>query len=257
MKSDNSSQILDQFSKQAEKFAKIEAHSDVEAMQLLLDMSEADKDKTVIDVACGPGIVACAFAEKARQVIGVDLVPAMIEQAAKLKDERGIENIEFEICDVEDLPYQENFFDIVASRYAFHHFSNPGVVLKQMCRVCMPGGIVIIADVTPPEENISGYNHAEKLRDDSHVSALSEEKFNELGKSAGLHHVQTSRYKLEIKFDTLLEAAFHSEEDCRELKEIVNSDVDKDELGLGIHRKNGDIFYSFPISIIKFRKSEV
>ena len=255
MKSENSSQILEQFTKQAEKFAKIEAHSDTEAMRLLLEMSEVDKDKTVLDVACGPGIVACAFAEKARKVNGVDLVPAMIEQANKLKNEKRMENLEFGICDVEDLPFPGNYFDIVVSRYAFHHFSSPGVVIDQMSRVCRNAGVVIIADVTPPEDKIDRYNYAEKLRDSSHASALSETIFVDTGARYNLIHQDTKKYILEIKFDKLLDAAVLSKEDELELRSIVNADVNKNELGLGIHRKDGDIFYAFPISIIKFKKS--
>ena len=71
--------IVEQFSQQAVPFAKKPEHSD--SMQMLIEMSGVSGDDQVLDVACGPGLVACAFAPHARQVTGIDITPAMIEQA--------------------------------------------------------------------------------------------------------------------------------------------------------------------------------
>src|SRR4051794_3298678 len=68
--------ILEQFTRQAVPFSQMRNHSP----ELLLAVSGARPADTVLDVACGPGLMACAFAKVARHVTGIDLTPAMIEQ---------------------------------------------------------------------------------------------------------------------------------------------------------------------------------
>jgi ubiquinone/menaquinone biosynthesis C-methylase UbiE len=71
--------IVGQFSKQAIPFAEFNIH--MGAMGLLLEMSGVRKGDTVLDVACGPGLVACEFAAHASHVTGIDITEAMIGKA--------------------------------------------------------------------------------------------------------------------------------------------------------------------------------
>ena len=73
--------ILDQFTKQVVPFSKMQGHSP----ELILAASGVEPEDNVLDVACGPGLMACAFAKAARHVTGIDLTPAMIEQARVLQ----------------------------------------------------------------------------------------------------------------------------------------------------------------------------
>ena len=73
--------ILDQFTKQAVPFSEMPAHSNEESIRLFTDRAGIGPGDSVLDVACGPGLVACALARVARHVTGIDLTPAMIEQA--------------------------------------------------------------------------------------------------------------------------------------------------------------------------------
>lgn len=254
--SSNIQSILVQFTNQAVPFAQVDAHSDQEAMRLLLEMSGVTSASKVLDVACGPGIVACAFAEIADQVTGIDVTPAMIEQAHQLQKEKGLLNLDWRTGDVTQLPFSDHSFDIVLSRYAFHHFSAPEAVFIEMVRVCKPNGVVLVADVAPPVDKIEKYNQAEKLRDDSHVSALAPEIFLELAKRHHLTDILTSSYRLEIKFQTLLEAAFQKPGDQEKLVSLIKDDLGKDDIGLGAHLKGQEIYYAFPILVMKGNKAE-
>ena len=82
--------ILDQFTKQAVPFAEMPAHSNEESVRLLIDLAGIGPEDAVLDVACGPGLVACPLAEVARHVTGIDLTPAMIEQAQARQRSRGL-----------------------------------------------------------------------------------------------------------------------------------------------------------------------
>src|SRR5215472_17669996 len=85
--------ILDQFTRQAVPFAEMPAHSNDQANRLLIDLARVGPEDTVLDVACGPGLVACTLAEVARHVTGIDLTPAMLEQARARQRARGLANL--------------------------------------------------------------------------------------------------------------------------------------------------------------------
>src|SRR5262245_12947351 len=128
-------QILDQFTRQAVPFSTAAGVKDEQALRLVIEFSAAGPDDTVLDVACGPGILACAFARVVRHVTGIDLTPAMLDRARALAAEKGLSNITWQHGDVLPLPYPDGSFTIVTARFAFHHFLDPGAVLAEMRRV--------------------------------------------------------------------------------------------------------------------------
>ena len=76
-------QIINQFTQQAIPFAQLPGHLD--SIDLLLELTNPTRQDSVLDLACGPGLVACAFARHAGQVTGIDITPAMLEQALSAK----------------------------------------------------------------------------------------------------------------------------------------------------------------------------
>src|SRR4051794_35280531 len=114
-------EIIDQFTRQADAFA--EKHASHEAaFRLALEVTGVTVNDTVLDVACGPGLITCALAQVARHVVGADLTPAMLESAGRLQTDRGLHNLTWHLAAGETLPYRDGSFSLVISRYAFHHF---------------------------------------------------------------------------------------------------------------------------------------
>ena len=142
--------ILDQFTRQAVPFSQLPAHSNDEANRLLIDLARVGPLGTVLDVACGPGLVACALARIARHVTGVDLTPAMIEQAQARQQGMGLTNLTWLIGDAAPLPFPDHRFSVVVSRFSFHHFLDPAAVLGEMVRVCSSGGTPLPRSRLPP-----------------------------------------------------------------------------------------------------------
>jgi len=68
----------------------------------------------MLDVACGPGMVACEFARHAGQVTGVDITPAMIEQAEIRQRQQNLKNLIWSVGDAVPLPYSDNSFSLVS-----------------------------------------------------------------------------------------------------------------------------------------------
>ena len=118
--------ILDQFTRQAVPFATAPSIRDEAALRMVIEFSGCRSDDTVLDVACGPGILACAFAHVALHVTGIDLTPAMLERARLLQREQSLTNVTWRQGDVLPLPFDEGAFTLVVSRFAFHHLLDPG-----------------------------------------------------------------------------------------------------------------------------------
>lgn len=129
---DHNQRIISQFSQQAVPFAELPGH--LQSMQILLDMSGVSAVGNVLDVACGPGLVACEFAAHAKHVTGIDITPRMIEQAKERQMNKGLNNISWQVGDVLPLPFADMQFSIVLTRYTFHHFLTPAAVLSEMIR---------------------------------------------------------------------------------------------------------------------------
>src|SRR5262249_53194869 len=157
--------------------------------RLLIDTAVITPDDEVLDVACGPGLVACAVARVARQVTGLDLTPAMIDKARERERSLGLSNLTWVVGDAQPLPFPDASFSRVITRYSFHHLTDPASAFAEMVRVCRPGGRVMVADVfTTSPEQAAAYDRLEKWRDPSHTHAL---QLSELGALfAGLKDVR-------------------------------------------------------------------
>ena len=74
--------IIDQITKQAIPFTQNAAHSAEYAVKRLVTISSVSKKDTVLDVACGSGLVSCELPRVVHHVTGIDITPAMIEQVS-------------------------------------------------------------------------------------------------------------------------------------------------------------------------------
>lgn len=245
--------ILDQFTRQAATFAQRHAHTD--PLDLLLRASGVTANDTVLDLGCGPGLVACAFAAIAHHVTGLDLAPAMLERAKARQAERSLTNMTWLCGDVSALPFANNSFSIVVTRYTFHHFLSPASVLAEMVRVCRPGGRIIVADVTPAEEKLAAYDRFETLRDPSHAHALSLNQLKDLFASASLRNVETTSYDLEMDFEDLMSGSFPNPQDAAEARQFLREDVGKDNIGVNARLQDGKYILSFPTTILAAHKA--
>jgi ubiquinone/menaquinone biosynthesis C-methylase UbiE len=243
--------ILDQFTKQAIPFSQMRNHSP----ELILAASGIRPEDTVLDVACGPGLMACAFAKVARHVTGIDLTPAMIEQAKVLQRSNGLTNLTWHVDDAHPLPFPDASFSLVFTRYSFHHFLDPKAALAEMVRVCSSGNRVVVVDVfTSHPEQAEAYNRMERLRDPSHVRALALDELTGLFSEADLLDVTTQFYKHEVELEQVLQRSFPNPGDAEKIRQMFAEDIGVNRLGLGACWKDGIIRYAFPIVILMGHK---
>lgn len=129
----------------------------------------------VLDVAAGTGHAARQLAPRAAAVVALDATAAMLEAGQISARADGLDNVVFVRGDAEALPFLAGSFDVVLSRYAFHHLQRPAVVLAEMRRCVKPGGMLVLADLVADAdpEVAARQDHLETLRDPSHASLLS------------------------------------------------------------------------------------
>ena len=244
--------ILDQFSRQAVPFSTSPGIKDEQALRLIVEFSGAGPEDTVLDVACGGGIVVCAFARVVRHATGIDLTPAMIERARSLQAEQGLSNVSWKQGDVLPLPWPDGAFSIVTSRFAFHHFLDPGAVLAEMRRVCAPGGKVVVIDTeaSPDVAKAAEFNRMEKLRDPSHVRAMPLTELRGLFPQAGLPAPRGTSYRLEGELEALLGRSFPLAGDADKIREIFAASLGDDRLGIPMAREDARIRYAYPVAVL-------
>ncbi|MDE2215408.1 MAG: methyltransferase domain-containing protein [Candidatus Omnitrophica bacterium] len=245
--------ILQQFTRQAIPFSrKVPAHSNQAAFNLIIKAAGINKKDAVLDVACGPGMMSCAMAQKAKHVTGIDLVPKMLKQARLLRREGKLSNMDFKQGDVYSLPFADASFSAVVTRFSVHHFLRPLGVLKEMKRVAAPKGRVAVIDVfTKSRAHSRLHNLLEKLRDDSHVKALSLPQLKNMMRSAGLRLIKTAFYQLAIELESQLSASFPKPGCADRIRRLVHND----KPGLVSTGRGKDTFLVYPIVILVGEKS--
>ena len=242
--------ILDQFTRQASPFANAPAIRNQEALNKIVAMAGTGPEDTVLDVACGPGLLACAYAKVARHVTGIDVTPAMLEQARAEQQRYGLENVTWKLGDVPPLPFDDHSFSIVTARFALHHLLDPLAVLKEMRRVCQAGGRITIADSAPSRAKAGAFNAMERLRDPSHVRAMPVEELRELLLSAGFAEPRLEFYRVEGELEDLLRRSFPKDGDADRIRKIFEESLANDALDMATHREDGKIYFSFPVAIL-------
>jgi ubiquinone/menaquinone biosynthesis C-methylase UbiE len=215
--------IVEQFTRQAQGYAAAAAINDAALPRLLVDASGVGPADTVLEVACGPGIVTCAFAGAARSAVGLDLVEAMLDGARSRAAELELANVAFVAGDACALPFADATFDVVVSRFAFHHLEQPSTALAAMARVCAPAGRVVVCDVAPKPTSAASFNEMERLRDPSHVRAMTEAELQELfARAGGLGEPEIARASLELELEAQLARSFPaSAADADELRRLL------------------------------------
>ncbi|MGH7353482.1 MAG: class I SAM-dependent methyltransferase [Candidatus Rokuibacteriota bacterium] len=243
-------QILDQFTRQAAPFSTAPSIKDEAALRLIVEFGGATADDTVLDVACGGGLVVCAFARVVRHATGIDITPAMLDRARAHAAEAGLTNVAWRQGDVLPLPWPDASFSIVTSRFAFHHLEDPRAALAEMRRVCVPGGTVMVIDSAPATDKADAFNAVERLRDPSHVRAMPLEELRALFSAVGLPDPRVTSYRLEGELDGLLSRSFPRREDVPTLRRLFEDSLADDRLGIAARRDGNRIRYGYPVAVL-------
>jgi SAM-dependent methyltransferase len=101
----------------------------------MLDAARVKRGMRVLDVCCGPAMLAAGALERGAEVVGLDFSLEAVELARRLVSEGR-----FERGDAQALPFPEASFDAVLCGYGLMHLPEPAAALEEMLRVLRPGG---------------------------------------------------------------------------------------------------------------------
>jgi ubiquinone/menaquinone biosynthesis C-methylase UbiE len=205
----NKSEVQKNFGGRAANYRSSTVHNNVGDIERMLGLLKPGKTDYVLDVATGTGNTAVALAGYVKSVLAVDITREMLDEAQAAAKEKGLENIEFRPEDAHNLTAPNGTFDIVASRFAVHHFYDAKKALFEMCRVLKPGGKLYILDcsVVDGDEAEKIMNAVELLRDASHVFSYSPRLWKRLLKDLPLKlermELLKDKYQLPDWFDRM------------------------------------------------------
>ena len=100
----------------------------------------------VLDVGCGPGTITIDIATRVApgRVLGVDSAADVVDAARA--EAGGVDNLELRVDDIYALQLDDDSFDVVHAHQVLQHLTDPVAALREMHRVCRPGGVVAARD---------------------------------------------------------------------------------------------------------------
>jgi ubiquinone/menaquinone biosynthesis C-methylase UbiE len=242
-------QVISQFTQQAEGYSRLTgAMADGGRQAKFAVLVGARADDEVLDVCCGPGGIALDLAPYVAHVTGLDLTPAMLDQARAAQARRGVSNASWREGDIYALPFAAASFSLVTSGAAFHHITDPRAAFAELVRVCRPGGRIVVRDVTPEGQKCAAYDRMEILRDPSHVHALTQDEMARLGEGqpVGVPALHPS-IAADLPLDAILAASFPDACSIGELRALFHEDAlsGEDRLGFSARLIGGEIRVSY------------
>jgi ubiquinone/menaquinone biosynthesis C-methylase UbiE len=114
----------------------------------ILENWNISPNQRLLDIGCGSGQSAIPAARLGHQVTGIDIAENLIEYANEVASLEGLD-ARFDVGDAEDLPYEDNSFDVVITMIGAMFAPQPDKVASEIARVLRPGGKLYMANWTP------------------------------------------------------------------------------------------------------------
>jgi SAM-dependent methyltransferase len=160
-------------------------------------------EERALDAGTGAGTLALALAPFVREVVGVDIVPELLERARK----GAPPNVTFVEGDATSLPFEAGSFDLSCSRRTLHHIARPELAIAELVRVTAPGGRIFVDDQIAPVDPLAALelDRFERARDPSHTRTLPDIDLRHLFEANSLvlqrTRFQTHRRELDYYLD--------------------------------------------------------
>ena len=202
--------VRDVFSRQAAAFEDHKHnHALTQEAAWLFEGLRCGPQDMLLDVAAGTGHATRALASRVLVAVALDVTEEMMQAGKAGAQQAGLSNVIFQRGDALDLPFLDQSFDVVISRFATHHIERPDIQLAEMARCLRPGGRLALADVLADEdpEIARRQNDLERVRDSSHARTLSAAEIVAEMESLGLVQIEVHSRPVEHRVESWLARA--------------------------------------------------
>ncbi len=166
------------------------------------DRADDQAGAAALDVGCGAGHLGFLLGSCFGSVTLLDPSPSMLATALAEATRLGLKGICAQASKAEELPFEDQRFDLVASRFSAHHWGDVPTALRQMRRVVKPAGRLLLIDLLGDELPLvdSHLQALELLRDPSHVRDYSAAQWRSMIGDAGFTVTVSERWPLRMAF---------------------------------------------------------
>lgn len=160
-----------------------------------------------IDIGCGGGHLSFALASRVARIVALDPSAGMLAAVSKTAAERGLSQIETRQGNAESLPFADDAFALVCTRYSAHHWTRLGLAVREIGRVLAPGGHALVIDTLGDDDPLvdTFMQSIELLRDASHVRNRSRAEWRSLLRAVGLLEIECADWPTRLEFASWVE----------------------------------------------------
>jgi len=211
----------ERFARTAERVAELQDARAAALEDDILRFVAPRGDERALDSGTGSGALAFALAPHVREVVGVDLVPELLEQARKRADQ--VPNVSFVEGDATKLPFDYGAFDLSGTLRTLHHIARPELAVAELVRVTRPRGRVLVIDQIAPVDPVAAaeLNRFERARDPSHTRALADVDMRGLFESNDLVLIRAEYEREPRELDPYLDLAGCEGEDRQRAENLA------------------------------------
>lgn len=226
----------------------------------LLKFAQLRPDISVLDLGSGDGMLSLMLAQDgAREVVGVDISPVMLEAAELLRLQShspDVRRVSYRLAPAHALPFRDERFDAVICRLVLHHSHRPQDILAEVARLLKHGGVLILADLLSVDDPVkrATQNAIEEKRNPSHVAARSADQYRKLVTGAGLVIENEQVTTFERELDEWLDDMQAEQVPRSQVKDMIEAGLETDAAGLNARRRGDRIYFEQRLFYLKAKK---
>lgn len=184
------------------------------------EFAKIKEGDTVIDLGSGAGndaFIARRFTGEKGKVIGIDFTEAMIAKARANAEKLGLNNVEFRLGDIDDMPVTSNYANVIVSNCVLNLVPNKHKVISEIFRVLKPGGHFSISDIVLEGQLPAKWKEVAELYAGCVSGAIQKQVYLEIIEAAGFKNITLQKDKAIVIPDEIL-ANYLSADEIAEYK---------------------------------------